>query len=504
MSFLQQVRLFFLCLTLGNPFPVLCEPLGPGDEAGQSGSLDKALAELRELDCLKPASMGFHAMEMGSGRVIASVRPGEVRIPASTQKILTTLTALRVLGPGKSFPTILRTNGSTDTINKTLKGDLIIQGGGDPTLGADPYQIGAIEKKTLFRKWRGALKTRGIERIEGDIVGNAGCFNKHILPVKWTWEDIGNYYASAPCCLSFLNNQFRITFSTPPQAGEMTRIESTTPEIPGLRPIHNQVRSSDIPKDQAYVYSKPFSDGIRVAGTLPKGRKSFPIKAAVPDPALLLAHQFRNFLEQKGIRVNGTARSNWDPPEKVKNETRGILKKVRSPALRAISRVTNTHSINLYAEMLLLHIGKARGVDPLTPGNAGKELKALWDEKGIDTRGMKLHDGSGLSPLNRIAPEQMTRILHRIWKQTPRKAIRRALPEAGKAGTVRGFLDDRSEDQDTRVLIKSGSMSNVMGYAGFVSEASGRSLAFSLLVNDFNCSKDRMREAIEAVIKALS
>ena len=130
--------------------------------------------------------------------MIADFRSEHVIPPASTQKILTSATALCLLGSDFRFSTFLETDGTIE--DGTLKGNLYIRGTGDPTLGSQK-----VGDQMFLYKWVQALRKKGIRRIEGSVISDASFFDGDAVNPQWIWEDIGNYYFMKAGGINVLN-----------------------------------------------------------------------------------------------------------------------------------------------------------------------------------------------------------------------------------------------------------------------------------------------------------
>ena len=159
-------------------------------------------------------------------RNASNVKHATVDIPASNMKLVTTGVALHRLGSGFTFRTRLGYSGSI--IDRVLKGDLYIMGGGDPTLASDDSI--AVELPALFREWTTILKKAGIERIDGHIIGDDRYFD---LPMPeeqtWQWDDCGTYYGAGTSALTFFENIQSFEVSPGPETGYPATVSEKYP-----------------------------------------------------------------------------------------------------------------------------------------------------------------------------------------------------------------------------------------------------------------------------------
>jgi D-alanyl-D-alanine carboxypeptidase/D-alanyl-D-alanine-endopeptidase (penicillin-binding protein 4) len=167
-----------------------------------------------------------------------------------------------------------------------------------------------------------------------------------------------------------------------------------------------------------------------------------------------------------------------------------------SEALSAIIRHTNKESDNLYAELILRTLGKARGSTApdrdlkknQTRGDdeAGTAVVRAWlESKGIPTLGLAIHDGSGLSRLDLITPESTARLLGAMTQSNAATIYFDSLPVAGHDGTLAGRL----KKVEGRISAKTGSLTYVHSLSGYATTRTGERLAFSILCNDMTAER---------------
>lgn len=467
----------------------------------QDHILNKALKDFLADKDLKNAAIGFLAIDTKTGESIAELNPDLSLMPASTLKIVTTATALEVIGKNYKFSTYLQYSGRIDTTKRILHGDVYIKGGADPTLGSEHFD----KNKSYFfiKNWIIALKNHKIDSINGRIIADASIYGTEITPPKWSWEDVGNYYGTGANGLTVFDNLYRIHFISPAKPGLLTTISKVVPEIPGLM-IYNEVLSSDVNTDEAFVFGSPYSYLHIVRGTLPKAKSDFIIKGAIPDPAFYLAWYFNNEIKKAGIGVKGeptTDRLLKNAGDSL-NSVRKNLDVYHSPNLINIVDIVNKKSINLFAEHLFNEIAfKISGLGTNT--EAIKVVTDYWKSKGMDTEGFYIYDGSGLSRYNSITARQLVFVLNYMSNKSKNFAdFYATLPVAGKSGTLKSIGQNTSANG--AVTAKSGSIGRVRAYAGYVNTKSGRTLAFSMNVANYNCTSPKVRDKLTALMVAMA
>lgn len=432
----------------------------------------------------KHGSVGISVVDLSNGKPVVNRAADKSLTPASTLKLLTTATALEILGSGHQFKTEVFTRGTVE--NGVLRGDLVVRGGGDPTLGSRYFYSNIY---SFLDNWIEAIKQNGIQRINGQIIADASLFYPEPLPSRWIWEDIGNYYGAGVYPLSCFDNYVILTFY-PAKVGEKARVASVDPNIAGLS-FNVQAVGSLVNKDSAYIYGGPFLYDKVVRGSIPANKLDFSIKGAIPNPPLSLMMLLKSRLENEGIEVSGEAVVSQDPLETSKKITETV-----SPQLGEIAKVLNYESINLFAEHLF------RALNP-QKDNAGivHLIKAFWKSKGIETTSCFIYDGSGLSPSNAVSPRFMTDVLtYMATRSNEKETFFSSIPKAGTDGTVRYFFNG---NKNAEVLAKSGSMDKVRCYSGYIKKG-GETFAFSIMLNKFTCSQGEVVKDIEAYLEDLT
>lgn len=430
--------------------------------------------------------VGLYITEAKSGKVVAEENSEVCLTPASITKLITTATALEILGPDFRFKTELAYDGNIT--NGVLNGNLYIVGGGDPTLGST-----YLKNSGFLTKWVAAVKALGIRTINGAVVADASIFDHMPIPPGWLWEDLGNYYAAGVFGLSVYDNTMSLTLNTQ-QTGQKPTVVSTSPKIPDMVLENNLISEGN--SDQGYFYGMPYSNYRIVMGKVPSGKKQFVLRGDIPNPPMLLASQLTEALVKDGVNVKQPAS---DQPKG--NERRTVICTIESPTLTEIIKETNFRSLNHYAEHLLKYLALERQKSA-TLDKSLEVVKHFWGQRGVETRNMFMLDGSGLSPHAAIAPKVFNEVLRYMYnKSDNRDVFMQSLPVAGESGTVKSLFKKTSLEK--RAHLKSGSMSRVQCYSGYV-EYNDKVYVVTVMVNNFDVERSKVRSMIEErVLKAI-
>ncbi|MEO6098189.1 MAG: D-alanyl-D-alanine carboxypeptidase/D-alanyl-D-alanine-endopeptidase [Fibrobacteria bacterium] len=437
----------------------------------------------------REALVGWALRDVTAGDTLLESHLGDQNFtPGSTQKLFTTWIALELLGGDRTYVTELFRSGSVE--GGTLKGDLIIKGGGDPSFGGAQFgpEHGA---NAIFTQWAKALKEAGIKRVEGCVIGDGSFLTEDGPHPASLWEDAGNYYAGTVSGLAFNDNLFHARFSGASSPGKAVSFQGAFPPHTGIVRFDNRLVTGPADsQDSAYIiggFPSPVRD---LRGTYPAGRMPFTIKGSLPNPAWTCAREFRDVLTAKGITVTGPPDADCGDSLSLPNHA-GLATVVGatavpgarhvSPPLKELIRIVNQKSDNNYAAQMLALLGKGSGRRGDWRG--GLEAAYAWlDAHGFDRRRVHLKDGNGLSRYNWIAPSQTSLLLSYAYRQKAFPEYRASL--IGSPGAT-GKLDRYGDGWEGRLYAKTGTLEGVSALAGYLKCASGRWIAFSIAANNF-------------------
>lgn len=455
------------------------------------------IEEIAASEPMASAQLGVKAVGL-DGTVYADWSSGSRFQPASNAKLITTGAVLNELGPEAKMETALAYSGKIE--DGTLKGDLYIVGGGDPTLGTKDSI--AVNLQTLFGQWKKTLESNGIHRIDGNVVGDGRWFEGQGEHPSWLYEDIGTYYGAGMDALSFYRNIQEFRVSAGPAAGTPLQVQPQYPETPWMTFTYDCSTGVAGSGDKLYLYTTDLAPVAELRGTFASDRMPKTLECSNKFGSYTLAHYFLRSLTSAGMEVSGKA-AYADRKGMLRTEPGGpVLRKAaeqsaltrfasfKSPSLARIAYITNQRSDNFYAEALLRFLSKKKKgsadykVCPTALGDAVRRL-------GLDpARGMNMVDGSGLSRKNSLSPAFMCSFLSAMMHSPACEAFAGSLTQPGKGSQV-GRM--RAEDQScaARIYYKSGSMDGVRCYSGYVVPKDGLKediIVFSIMVNNFDSS----------------
>ncbi|HPG73981.1 MAG TPA: D-alanyl-D-alanine carboxypeptidase, partial [Bacteroidales bacterium] len=231
--------------------------------------------------------------------------------------------------------------------------------------------------------------------------------------------------------------------------------------------------------------------------TPPVKQSKFTIKGSIPNPPLYAAELLCDALTKANISVG-------KPPRALdEQEQRPPLKTIYttwSPPLKRICDATNLWSLNLYADHLAIQCAVNQNK---TATEAGVVLQDFWKTKGMNTRGLKIVDGSGLSVFNTVNAGHLVYLLHYMKKKSAlAEVFETTLPVAGKSGTLSRYCVYGSGKD--RIKAKGGSMTGVRSMAGYANTKSNKQIIFAVIINNYDESNGEIRKTLEDLLNMIA
>jgi len=453
-----------------------------------------AAADLEQrLDALSAESpaigfAGIHVVEASTGKTLYSKNADRLFLPASNLKILTSALALERLRPDYRF---------TTRVVRESSGDIVLVGSGDPSLSgrAFPYDKDqrAAPPLQAIEQLADAIAARGVQRIDGDIIGDDRLFPWDPYPPSWTEDDTLHEYGAPVSALTVNDNTVAISIS-PTTLVLAPAFEYLT--------IDNRVRASARGAESAvYVRRVARSRQWQLTGTIPLGRTVTEI-LPVDDPALFAASALYDALTRRGIAIHGRPvarhRVLGEPYAAVEGEE---LASRTSPPLADLLQVMDKVSENLHAELLLREVGRVTRGEGSTAAGLAEMNAYLAGTAGAQPGDWRLEDGSGLARNTLVTPRLLTRILAREAQSADSAVWISLLPAGGEDGTLSRRLCCITGGRGVRA--KTGTLSRALALSGYAASATRGQLAFSILVNDFQAPPAEVTEWIDKIATAL-
>jgi serine-type D-Ala-D-Ala carboxypeptidase/endopeptidase (penicillin-binding protein 4) len=443
-----------------------------------SQKLQIAFTQFEKDPQLANAISSLYVIDAKTGNIVFEKNAQVGLAPASTQKIITSVTAFELLKKDFRYETILQAAG--EIIDTVLQGNLYIKGDGDPTFGSNRYSN--TKSNQVLNAFVHAVQQKGIKQITKPLSFNLRTYPYQAISDGWIMQDIGNYYGAAANILNWKENQFDIVLNS--EEGKEVAVSVVSPTN---KTFINELKAG--PKgsgDNAYCYLPTQGNVWVLTGSIPIGEQKFTIAAADNEPAKTMLSDLSFSLRQKGIKTNGILDYKTEltkPYTEIIDERQFInLYTHYSPTLDSIIYWFNKKSINLYGEALIKTLGsKAKA----NADSGVAVVKFFWTTKNIDKNELNIFDGSGLSPLNRVTTHAQVEILKYAATKDWYKYFLQSLP------LYNGMT------------MKSGTISNVKGFCGYHTAKDGNSYIFSFLVNNYNGKSSEVTSKMFKVLDVL-
>jgi serine-type D-Ala-D-Ala carboxypeptidase/endopeptidase (penicillin-binding protein 4) len=395
-------------------------------------------------------------------------------MPASNEKLLTSAVALDVLGPGYTFATTVAT--TARRTGPVLRGDLFLRGTGDPTLLASDYADLAAQ-----------LADDGVRVVSGRVLADDTWFDGVRLGNDWAWDDEPYYYAAPVSALTVAPDTDYdagtvIVNVDPGPAAGAPAVVTLTPDTDAVIVVNEATTGTS---NAVSVEREHGSDRIVVSGTVAAGGSGVNEWASVEEPTDYAADVFVKALAAEGVRVTGGTGRGTTP------EAASVVAEHESMPLSELMVPFLKLSNNGHAEVLL----KAMGREVEGEGTWAAGLAVLAAELpgyGVDTATIASRDGSGLSRRNLIPAAELADLLVAVQDRPWFDGWYEALPIAGVSDRlVGGTLRSRMAGTPAagNVHAKTGSLTGASALSGYVDDADGRRLVFSVVLNDYLSGK---------------
>lgn len=411
---------------------------------------------------LRNANWGFVIYDPKTKKIISSYNEHASLIPASTTKLLTTETAMSLLGENFKWITQLEYSGNIDE-NGILEGNLYIVGSGDPSLGTN--KAGAHSYRGIVADFISAINEKGIKRIKGDIIIQTGVFKANKtqrLPENIVWLENGNYYLPA----------------------------GTTYEISPQNEKLIAKKSNPFSENKNFYYISPYIDQMVYADEFKGGY----LTTKLPDAPAYLANTLRATMLKSGLPISGKVVTKLTDTNPDKRE---IITSYQSPTLAEIVMYTNQHSDNALAEATLRMVGFQKYGDQTIESGRNAVVNHL-KSAAFDTEGLNYHDGSGLSRSNVVTPISQVKFLSNLMNEKYYQSFFDSLPIGGQTGTLKRMFNTTGNGQ---IHAKTGTLNKVKTLAGYLKTNSGKTLVFSLLINNYAGSVDMVKARMEQILE---
>ncbi|MBD5325947.1 MAG: hypothetical protein HDS04_04620 [Bacteroides sp.] len=404
------------------------------------------------------AQIGVYVAPVNESEPTVAYNSEVLLTPASVMKSVTVAAALHRYGGDFRWQTVVKSSGKI--ADGTLRGNLVFIGSGDPTLGSYEFR----KNRTGFlAALRSAAADKGFSHVAGCAVDASSWPNQGAIP-SWEIEDIPGVDGAGFYGLNWNDNTFNLSVPS----------MQASPRIPGLQ-IKRRASSGGLS-----AFRNPGSYEITVTGQLGNKQKSATLKCSMPYPPEVLLGEVDSLFSARKEKFNG-------------GDTATVLV-YRSPELREVARSLMIRSDNQMAEATL------RLLEPRQPrAKAIATERAILTGLGVDLKGARIADGSGLSRHNAISPRQLGQILRSMARNGDYVG---SFARVGLDGTVRNFM--KTDPNRENFVLKSGSMTGVICYVGYRLDPQTKSPThvLAIMINNAPDSK-AARAAIASFLSSL-
>jgi D-alanyl-D-alanine carboxypeptidase/D-alanyl-D-alanine-endopeptidase (penicillin-binding protein 4) len=472
--------------------------------AETSDSITLLQASLRQLIAksgLNEAGIGVYVEDATSHRSIFSFNGDVPLTPASCNKLHTTAAALYYLGSNYTYSTPLYYHGKIE--DTTLIGDLIVVGSGDPTISGR-FNKDTDDLTKTFREWAAALKKLGIRSIKGDIIGDDDYFDDEYFGKGWYPDERGEWYSAEISALSFNDNCIDVHWqgARKPQQPAIYRINPETPYVTFISRVETGKRDSDVTID----YKREDKSNKIVAHGSISARKKRIGYATIYNPTLFFVTVLKETLEREGIKVLGKPMDIDELPDKAPYRTDlTLVATYTSPPLSEIIKVIHIQSQNFYADQLFKTLGKIRKGEGRFIA-ASEAVSEFLHKENLYRPGHVMIDGSGLSHLNRVSPEQLVAVMRFMHGHKEAKTFFDTLPRGGKGGTLSSRFGASEQERSIgeRVRGKTGWLGSVESLSGILTNAADKEFFYAILVTGFEGSHDGPQKLVDQIVVQLA
>ena len=472
--------------------------------------LKARITEVLQKPELAAAIVGIKVVSLDTGRTIFEENPGTLLRPASNMKIYTVAAALDRLSPDYRFNTSVYALTRPDAAG-ILHGDLTIYGRGDPSIAA---RFNNGDYFFRINELASQIAAAGVKRVEGDLIGDETYFIGPKYGSGWAWEDLQWWYGAEVSALTINDNALDLSIKPGPAVAGPAII-STGPPDPLLTIVNRVTTGPKASKRDLIIHRPLTTDVLEISGSIPIDDRGYTRSVSISHPGLLFVYLLRASLAQRGVIITGKTRTlpplSYSTTTALTNPSLIEIASLQSPPLSLVAAQTLKPSQNLYTELILRTLGRVVPVPPSpnssdiarTSEDAGLQVvKTFLQEAAVNSSGLDLSDGSGLSRDNMITADSSVRLLTHMSRHRYATAFREALPVAGVDGTLRNRMKGTLAENNVRA--KTGTLRSAASLSGYLTTAAGEKLVFSIMVNNFPTDVDPPSVCIDPIAVLLA
>ena len=507
---------------------------------GGGGELAETIDAVVSAPPLDQVHWGILILDPARDQVVYARNAHRKFVPASNMKVLSTATALSLLGPRHRLETSIWAVGEMDPVSGHLNGDLVLRPSGDPTFSDRFYPSARAPLDSLAQ----GLRRAGLRSVSGTLVVEASAWDSTTVPGSWMVGNLASRSGATGSAFAIAEGEVVVEVRGAGREGAPaeTRWWPQTPQDFFSASFVTAPPDSSFRREVHYL---PESRRLKLEGRVPLGEVDT-TSVSQRAPEAVAAHALLRALEDEGIPVAGGVRIIWaegqplgpgecvsgrperepgpmtagpgpDRPSRGQEDGRRLrtsvqerhllphcanarkLTSISSPPMVEMVQAILEPSQNWMTEQLVHILGLEFGEEGSWQEGFRVEEEFLTGTAGVDSLDLHFRDGSGLSAYNLVTPRAMVRILEHMLEGPHGDLYRDAMAEPGEEDST---LERRLEGLEGRVFAKTGTISHVNSLSGYLITDSGRELIFSVLTNGSGLPSSVVRGGIDRVVKA--
>ena len=421
------------------------------------------VARLLDKYGIPSGAVSLDVRDARTGEKILNLNSSKPRNPASVIKILTTLSALEILGPSYQWHTRYLADGAIE--NGTLKGNLVMQGGGDPFL-------------TVERFWRQVqlIRQRGIHTIRGDLIIDDSYFDiaRHDRGAFDNQPDrlynvgpgaaLVNFSATT-FTLSPLGNRIRV-IADPPLAGLIIENDIKAKRGPCTHPQSGWRIDGTRRKNDRVI--------VKFVGSYPVGCGEHSISRAILSNHEYAFRLFKYLWTDGSGQILGGYRRAKTPAGATE-----ILDHPSQPLADIITGI-NKYSNNVMSRQLFLGLDAQEQVRPGALEGSRQRIKDWLTVNAMSMPELFVDNGSGLSRDTRISADSLSQLLQHGWNSNYHAEFLSSFALSSLDGTMRKRSGEPGSEG--RFRIKTGWLRGVRSMAGYINSRNNRPYTVVMII----------------------
>ena len=406
------------------------------------------------------SNVGISIYDLTDGKSLYTYQADKLSRPASTMKLLTTITALSHPDADDPFKTEVWYQGVIE--QDTLKGDLYVVGGYDPEF--DDEALDSLVN---------AVSRFPFSVISGHVYGDVSMKDSIYWGSGWAWDDTPASYQ--PYLSPLMLNKGLVTVTASPgERGHLASLDCVPAS--SYYTVTNETKSRT-PAAGRFGVSRDWlqnGNNIVVKGNV-EGKRTGMVN--IYSSRDFFMHTFLERLQANGIQCPVNYAFN-----ELQKDSLSVQIALFETAIQDVINQIMKESDNLNAEALLCRLGaQATGKKHISDEDGlsviRKQIKAL----GEDPDYYKLADGCGLSNYNYISPNLLIAFLKFAYSRTDVfQKLYKALPIGGVDGTLK-YRMKRGTPSYKNVHAKTGSFTAINCLAGYLRTTNGHEIAFAIM-----------------------